>query len=183
MPYNLPMPHPYRLIRTRRHTIALTITSDAALVVRAPIRTPQEYIERLIVAKGEWIHRAMERANKRLRSVGSRARLTKDEIAAHKREAKRIIPERVKFYTARFGLADAVRSVKITSAAKRWGSCNAHGGLNFTWRLVLVPPSALDYVVIHELAHLTHRNHSRAFWASVRAMMPEYKSAKAMLSA
>lgn len=72
--------------------------------------------------------------------------------------------------------------VRITGARGRWGSCGA-GGLNFTWRLVMAPPEVIDYVVAHELCHLAHPDHSRAFWAAVGRLMPGYPDRRAWLRA
>lgn len=90
----------------------------------------------------------------------------------YKEEAKRRILPRVEELARRFGLA--YRVVKINSAKRRWGSCTVEGNLNFSWRLVMAPPEAIEYVVIHELAHLRHQNHSRSFWKCVASMCPDY---------
>lgn len=67
------------------------------------------------------------------------------------------------------------KSISITSAKTRWGSCGAKGSINFTWKLVLAPLSVIDYVVAHELAHTVERNHSARFWSRVEAILPDYK--------
>lgn len=90
----------------------------------------------------------------------------------YKKEAKRKIPDRVKWYAHRVGME--VGPVRITDAEKRWGSCGR--GLNFSWRLIMAPLSVLDYVVIHELAHTVEKNHSRTFWSKVATMYPNYRS-------
>jgi hypothetical protein len=64
--------------------------------------------------------------------------------------------------------------VRISSARTRWGSCSPRGVLSFTWRLVLAPPDVIDYVIVHELAHLEINNHSAQFWARVKSLMPDY---------
>ncbi len=66
-------------------------------------------------------------------------------------------------------------SVSITGAKSRWGSCNAKRNINFAYRLVMALPKAIDYVILHELAHLIELNHSANFWSKVEAMMPDYK--------
>lgn len=66
--------------------------------------------------------------------------------------------------------------LRITSARTRWGSCSSKGTLSFTWRLVMASPEVIDYVIIHELAHLKVRNHSEKFWALVATLMPGYKT-------
>lgn len=97
----------------------------------------------------------------------------------YKDEARRRIVERVAELARDYGLT--YRSVKINSAKRRWGSCTPEGNLNFSWRLVMTPQSTIDYVVIHELAHLRHQNHSRSFWACVASMYPDFASARRWL--
>jgi hypothetical protein len=74
-------------------------------------------------------------------------------------------------------------SLRITSARRRWGSCGPKGTLNFSWRLVMAPPPVIDYVIVHELAHLEIRNHSRLFWERVARWSPDYKQQQAWLKA
>ena len=66
-------------------------------------------------------------------------------------------------------------SVKISSAQKRFGSCSAQNALNFSYRLMMYPVDAIDYVVVHELAHIKHHNHSRDFYNLIKKYMPDYK--------
>ncbi len=72
-------------------------------------------------------------------------------------------------------------SVRLSDARKRWGSCSSKGSLNFSWRLVMAPVDVIDYVVVHELVHIEHMNHSKAFWARVGEIMPDYESRKKWL--
>ncbi len=82
------------------------------------------------------------------------------------------IRERLDHYIPRIGRAPG--RVAIRDQKSRWGSCSAKGNVNFNWKLIMAPPPALDYVVIHELCHLYEFNHSPRFWARVEAQMPEY---------
>lgn len=66
------------------------------------------------------------------------------------------------------------RQVKINGAHGRWGSCSAGGNLNFSWLLILVAPDLIDYVILHELCHTIHMNHSQSFWREVGRRMPDY---------
>jgi len=97
----------------------------------------------------------------------------------YKQEARRIISARVAFYAKIAGLE--FRSVAITSAETRWGSCSSNRTLNFNWKLVMAPLEVIDYVVAHELAHLTQMNHSRDFWETVRKMYPLYREYRTWL--
>jgi predicted metal-dependent hydrolase len=97
----------------------------------------------------------------------------------YKAYALKVLTERVKLYAARHGFAPG--RIRITSARTRWGSCSSRGTLSFTWRLVMAPLEVLDYVVVHELVHLKVKNHSKAFWDAVAALMPDYKDRMAWL--
>ena len=91
------------------------------------------------------------------------------------------IRERLQQYAPSMGVQFG--RVAIRDQKSRWGSCSAKHNLNFNWKLIMAPPEALDYVVIHELCHLIEFNHSPRFWSLVRAQMPEYESWKKWLKA
>lgn len=96
-------------------------------------------------------------------------------------QARKIIFKRVAFFAQKFELS--YTKVRITGAKSRWGSCNSNGELNFSWRLAMAPPGVIDYVIVHELAHLVEMNHSRDFWNTVKSMLPAYKKEKDWLDA
>ena len=91
------------------------------------------------------------------------------------------IRQRLDYFAPRVGRAPG--RVAIRDQKSRWGSCSRKGNLNFNWKLIMAPPQALDYVVIHELCHLWEFNHSPRFWALVEAQMPEYEVWKKWLKA
>lgn len=93
--------------------------------------------------------------------------------------AREYIFERLKHYSARTGIGYS--AFRITSARRRWGSCSAKDSLNFTWRLIRADPRAIDYVVVHELCHVVHKNHSRNFWKLVESFMPDYREQRQWL--
>ena len=72
-------------------------------------------------------------------------------------------------------------SITIRDQKTRWGSCSSSGTLSFNYRLIFAPPAILDYVVVHELCHLTHMNHSRDFWNMVESVLPDYKERRQWL--
>ena len=94
-------------------------------------------------------------------------------------EAVRILGERVAVWGARMGLR--AKRVYVRNLRRRWGSCWPGGSLSFNFRLVMAPSAILDYVVIHELAHLDHPNHSPAFWALVATHDPHHQAARRWL--
>jgi predicted metal-dependent hydrolase len=71
--------------------------------------------------------------------------------------------------------------VGITGAEKRFGSCSAKNRLSFSWRLMRYPEAAVDYVVVHELAHIRHKNHGKEFYALIESYMPDYKERRKLL--
>jgi predicted metal-dependent hydrolase len=97
----------------------------------------------------------------------------------YRAEAKRVITTRAAQLAGAYRIACG--TPKITSARRRWGSCGSSGTLSFTWRLVMAPPDVIDYVVIHELAHIAVHNHSKAFWQRVGGMMPGYPAKRKWL--
>jgi len=100
-------------------------------------------------------------------------------IQMYRQLAKAYITNRVAAYAARMGVQPS--AVKINNAMKRWGSCSSKKNLNFSWRLVMSADNAIDYVVVHELAHLTEMNHSARFWAVVAAVLPNYRELQTQL--
>jgi predicted metal-dependent hydrolase len=91
-------------------------------------------------------------------------------------QAAKIIGDRCLSYAKIVGRTPV--SIRISHAARRWGSCSTRGTLCFSWRLVLAPPEIIDYVIVHELVHLIHHNHSKRFWDNVGAVMPDYRERK-----
>ena len=91
----------------------------------------------------------------------------------YRKQASRIIGERVALFAEQYQLP--VGTIRITSARTRWGSCSPKNNLSFSWRLVMTPLDVIDYVVIHELAHTIHHNHSKRFWKLVEKWMPDFK--------
>lgn len=87
--------------------------------------------------------------------------------------ARRVIIEKVRKYAALMGVTYG--KVTIKNQRSRWGSCSSKGNLNFNCLLMLAPDSVVDYVVVHELSHRIHMNHSKDFWLQVESIMPDYK--------
>lgn len=95
------------------------------------------------------------------------------------REARAVFEARCRHFAERLGVR--VTRLSLSSAATRWGSANASGAIRLHWRLIHYPMATIDYVVVHELAHLREMNHSAKFWAVVRSVVPEYEAARGRL--
>lgn len=97
----------------------------------------------------------------------------------YRKQARLHLPERVNHWAARMSLYP--RSVSIRGQRTRWGSCSASGAINLNWKLLAAPEFVIDYVVIHELAHIKFLDHSAKFWTLVAEHCPEWKSARKWL--
>ncbi len=91
----------------------------------------------------------------------------------YKKEAKEKITERTNHYSDRFQLFP--EGIKITNARSRWGSCSRDNRLSFSWRMIMASLAVIDYILIHELAHIKEKNHSRRFWAYLESILPDYR--------
>ena len=100
-------------------------------------------------------------------------------IQIYRRLAKVHLKERVALYAKQMGVSPT--AIKITSAKTRWGSCSSRRSINFSWRLIMACDDVIDYVVVHELAHLIQMNHSPRFWAIVEGVLPDYKGRQVRL--
>ena len=166
----------YNVILSKRKTMSIEITKDLKILVRAPMRASKRAIEQMVHNHAGWIESHLEKQRKR---IDARPELSIEEQEALRKYAKDIIPSRVAYYSNLMGLVPT--GIMITSAEKRFGSCSAKNHLCFSWRLMRYPEAAVDYVVVHELAHIRHKNHGKAFYACIESHMPDYKERQKLL--
>ena len=160
----------YKIIRSKRKTIALTISKSCEVIVRAPNRTSKKYIEDFVAKHKLWIEKNLQEQQEKLSNIKA---LSQEKIENLKNMAKESLPKRVDYYSEIIGVKPT--SVKITSAKTRFGSCSGKNGICFSLYLMQYDKAAIDYVVVHELCHIKHHNHSKQFWALVEKYMPDYK--------
>lgn len=159
------------IVRCRRRTIGLRVGVDARLVVRVPLRASERSIQDVLRQKHQWIVSAQEKMRRRQAEMAPP--IPPQFVREYKRQALQIISSRVQYYAALMQLSPA--AIKVNSARRRWGSCSVRGFLNFSYRLIFAPLTAIDYVVVHELAHMRYLNHSRAFWNVVESVLPDFR--------
>ncbi len=166
----------YQVIKSKRKTAAIEIDENCNIILRVPIKYSKKLVEKLLSDHKTWIqkHIIIQREKQKNKVV-----LSNEQIKALKEKAKEIIPKRVEFYSEITGLKPT--GVKITSAQKRFGSCNEKNSLCFSYILMQYPMEAVDYVVVHELAHIVHKNHSKDFYKLVEKFLPDYKSREKIL--
>jgi predicted metal-dependent hydrolase len=167
------------VIRSARKTLALQVTRDMRVVVRAPFWVSGKEIERFVSEKSAWISEKLAQMSLCAEKTKDAPKFTKGEIADMTKKAREVITERLSFFAVRMGVKYG--KVTVRHQTSRYGSCSSKGNLSFNCVLVLCPDWILDYVVVHELCHLKQMNHSAAFWAEVGALMPNYREAREWL--
>jgi len=160
-----------KIIRSKRKTVSLELRPEG-IVVRAPQRMSKQDIYKLVENKRPWIEKNQQKLQERQALLAKQEPYSEEEIKALAQKAIEVIPSKVKYYAELLGV-DYGR-ITIRSQRTRWGSCSAKGNLNFNCLLMLMPDEVIDSVVVHELCHRKHMNHSAEFYGEVKRVFPEY---------
>ena len=166
----------YKLLRSKRKTLSVEVDESGLVIVRAPLRMPLIMIEAFLSSRSVWISRAVEKQRKK--SAGA-VHVTEQDLKFLRKQAKEILPGRIAFFAKRMGLE--VPPFRVTSARTRYGSCSPKNSLSLSLFLMVNPPEAIDYVVVHELAHIRNKNHGPRFWSEVASVLPDWKARKKAL--
>lgn len=156
--------------RAKRKTISFEVTKELTILVKAPYNIPENELSAMIEKHRHWMDKAIER--QRVRNM-LYPEPSADEIDELIKRGKEILPQKVEYYSNLTGLVPT--GMKITSAKKRFGSCSGRNSLCFSYQLMKYPDECIDYVVLHEIAHIKHHDHSKAFYSLVEKYMPDYK--------
>ena len=207
---------PYKVIRSNRRTLSISINENAELIVRAPHLLSMNKIHDFINEKKKWVNKQQKIINNRLNDsafdkdmalmLGSlypikiktdqSEKLTfngeeflvrsSDQELIHsslkkwyKKKFREVAIPRLTYFADQYNLS--VNQVRIKEQRTLWGSCSSRNNINLNYLLIMAPMNVIDYVIIHELAHTIHRNHSSHFWKTVESMMPNFKEAKTWL--
>ncbi len=164
---------PYELKRGNRKSVGIEIKAGGTICIRIPMYFPAYQLSSIIETKKDWILDAyLKQKNKTPIVLSKDPRLAVLE-KQYKKAAADYFYQRVEHYIKQTG--GGYSRITIRDQKTRWGSRSSNGTLSFNWRLMLAPPRVLDYVVVHELCHIHHMNHSKEFWAQVEQIMPDYK--------
>lgn len=166
----------YQWIRSRRKTIAIQIDRNGQVILRTPYGITKRQAEKFLDEKKDWILKNIRQVENR---KTDQIMISEEQRREGIERAKRIFPERTAYFALRMDV-DYGR-ITIREQKTRWGSCSSKGNLNFNWKLVLLAPELLDYVVVHELAHRREMNHSKDFWKIVEAELPDYRERRRRL--
>ena len=179
------MKHPfdYEIIYSSRKTIAIQVTRDGRVLVRSPRRCSHSYIDNFVSNNENWVlkhlARAKELEEQKEAAVSAHPPLSAKDRSRYIEIARDIFTRKTEYYARIMGVSYG--RISIREQKTRWGSCSSKGNLNFNWRLILAPEEVLDYVVVHELAHRREMNHSKAFYAIVESVLPDYRAARKWL--
>ena len=170
-------------VYSARKTMGLEVKPDGQVFARLPRRTSDGAARDFIKNHSRWIVEKWLLMEEKRRKTEMRPRRDYEEDPALERIYRQRAKERLRGRAAYFApiMGVSYGSLRLSSAKTRWGSCSGKGNLNFHWKLILMPPEVLDYVVVHELAHLKEMNHSPRFWAVVEEVLPDYKERRQWL--
>lgn len=161
----------YRLIRSDRRSLSLSIEPDGTVLIRAPRRLAKAEIDRFVQSHEHWIAAHREKAIRR--AEFDQSHFSPDQMAVLTARAKEYLPGRTAYWASVMGVTPT--GIRVTSAKTRFGSCSAKDSISYSCRIMAFPPEAIDYVIVHELAHIRHKNHSREFYAFVARFLPDYR--------
>ena len=169
-----------QVIRSARKSIGLEIKAGGEVFARIPARFSDWELKRFLEEHKGWIFDKLRlsRERKENRKAVEAPRMEEMTAAEIARMKERFL-ERVRHYSGLMGITFG--RITVRNQKTRWGSCSEKGNLNFNYLLYFLPKVLLDYVVVHELAHRRHMNHSGEFWAEVEKYFPEYKECRKKL--
>ena len=163
-----------RVIRSARKTIGLQVKEDGEVLLRIPNRLSACALQDFLNREQSWIWQKAEQMQSRIKQREATGATPVGQLSREELEKiKEKIGSRVRYYGKIMGVT--VGRITIRNQKTRWGSCSSKGNLNFNYQLYYLPDELLDYVVIHELVHRRHMNHSADFWAEVEKYCPDYK--------
>lgn len=169
---------PINIIPCDCENISMDIEMDA-IFLRVPETMTQHEIEVFLNKRQDMILHYWKKMHEGSLTVDDVKPFTLDELKELAKKASVVLPEKVEKYAAIMGVT--YNKITIRRQRTRWGSCSDKGNLNFNCLLMLFPDEVVDYVVVHELSHRKHMNHSADFYAEIESVLPEYRSCQKWL--
>ncbi len=166
----------YKLIRSNRKTVSISVSRDLEIVVKAPLRLPAREIDRIVEGHRAWILKKLSQ-----KAIDSRRELTAEDERLLLSIAKRVIPPRLEYLASVTGLRP--ENIKVGKAKGRFGSCSSKRNITISCFVLLYPRAAQELVLVHELCHLVHMDHSKAFYSLLGTILPDHRERKKLLSA
>ncbi|MEK7628957.1 MAG: SprT family zinc-dependent metalloprotease [Patescibacteria group bacterium] len=152
--------------------LRLAIYCDGAVVLTAPHSASENFINQFVAKNTEWILKKLKDFAPRAHQPRAGKLSSRKLYIKHKDEALVLAQNRVNYFNQFYGFK--FNKINIRNQKTRWGSCSKKGNLNFNYKIALLPAYAADYIIVHELCHLSEFNHSRNFWNLVAKTIPNY---------
>ncbi|MBO5945739.1 MAG: M48 family metallopeptidase [Clostridia bacterium] len=165
----------YKVEYSKRKNISISV-KGGELVVKAPYKTTDEVVCGLIKKHKRWIEHHLAAAKARVAIEGN---IDEKTVKLLKEQARVELFALAEYYSLVMGVK--YNAISITSAKTRFGSCSSKGRLAFSYRLMLYPYAAREYVVVHELAHLKRMDHSPEFYRIIESVLPDYRERQRLL--
>jgi predicted metal-dependent hydrolase len=162
---------PYTLTRKIRHPrMTLSVRRGGRVTVTVARTTPLSTIDQFVASKRQWLADVLARL-----SVlhAHDPRVARSEYEQHKEAARALVHRELLRLNAHYGFVYGRVSIRATTS--RWGSCSSKKNLNFSYRVLFLPPGLREYVLVHELCHLKEMNHGSGFWELVAELVPDYR--------
>lgn len=163
----------------RSKHVRLAVYGSGELVVTAPRGMDSGIVEKFIAQKSKWILEKLEYFKSISGTVFIKKSSRRDYYVQHKAEAHALVVARLAHFNQYYNFT--YHRVSIKNQKTRWGSCSRKGNLNFNYKIALLPPRLVDYIIVHELCHLGELNHSRKFWNLLSQTIPDYFAIRAEL--
>jgi len=165
----------YKITYSNRKSIGIYVHRDSSIEVRAPKRTTLKVIRDLVDKKKKWIE---ESKGKMIKNPITE--FSEEEIESLINKGKTILLDKVNYYSKIMKVNP--RSIKIGKAKSYWGCCTDKNNIIFSYRLFCLEEEMINYVIVHELAHIKEHNHGKVFWEKVERVIPDYKRIREELS-
>lgn len=171
---------PVQIIRSNRKSLGLEI-KNGDVIARIPMYLPEAAAVDFIRQHKDWIEKKLKMLQEREHQGSQEQPRLPDRPLTHRELAavRNSIGQRVAYYARIMGVTYG--RISIRDQKTRWGSCSSQGNLNFNYRLYFLPGELMEYVIVHELAHRRHMNHSKEFWAEVERYCPDYRHCREQL--
>jgi predicted metal-dependent hydrolase len=164
---------------SRARHVRLTVSCEGRLTLILPPRIPFWSAEQFLSQKADWVFRQLKKMEERSKSPFSHVP-NQGEYEKMKQPALALAQEKAAYFNARhYGYS--YQKITIRNQKTRWGSCSRSGNLNFNYKIIYLPESLRDYLVVHELCHLAEFNHSPRFWKLVARAIPDYAQIRRQL--
>ena len=170
----------YKVIRSKRRTLALLVDKNGGVVVKAPLFMPERAIDSFVRKNTAFIEKHRKKAFAEVDGAMRLGAYTAEDVARMKKRAKEVFPEAVRHYADLLGVKPG--KITVRRQTTRWGSCSANGNISLNLLLCDCPERVMLSVVAHEVCHLKVRNHGKDFYALLYGIFPDYDSCRKWLN-